>query len=258
MPISPSQALEAIYRAPAALPSHPELLIAGATGALGHAVVRRLVGTQRFAHTQVLACEPIAQGMRRVSLRQVLGDVAQWPPLAQRCDVAVVMFEPPRMYYERERALWTPLPQQLPDLAKWLKEGGVKTLAVVLPHAQGSLPESLKRGLASLDEQALAGLGFERLLIVRSAHKPSAKRTSHPFERLAQWMLGIFQFMVPAGEQPVRPTKVAEIVEALLHAAPAGITVLAQEQVWSLGQLGANALPQALRERFGQAKANHQ
>jgi hypothetical protein len=254
MPISPSQALEAINRAPAALPSQPDLLIAGATGALGHAVVRRLVGTHSFAHTQLLASEPIAQGMRMVSLQQVRGDVAQWPPLAQRCDVAVVMFEPPRMYYERERALWTPLPQQLAPLAQWLKSAGTHSLAVVLPHAQGSLPESLKRGLASLDEQALAGLGFERLIIVRSAQKPATLRKAHPLERLAQWMLGIFQFMVPTGEQPVRPSKVAEIVDALLQTAPAGITVLAQEEVWGLGQLSANALTQALKERFDEAQ----
>lgn len=250
MPISPSQALEAINRAPAALPSQPDLLIAGATGALGHAVVRRLVGTHRFAHTQLLASEPIAQGMRMVSLQQVDGDVVEWPPLAQRCDVAVVMFEPPRMYYERERALWTPLPQQLGGLAQWLKSAGVRSLVVVLPHAQGSLPESLKRGLASLDEQALAELGFERLIMVRSAQKPVALRKRHPLERLAQWMLGIFQFMVPTGEQPVRPSKIAEIVDALLQTAPSGTTVLAQEEVWTLAQLRSDDLPQALKARF--------
>jgi hypothetical protein len=110
MPISLSQALRAIHRDPAALPSQPALLIAGATSALGHAVMRRLVGTHRFSHTQLLASEPIAQGMRMVSLQQVGGDIAKWPPLARPCDVAVLMFEPPRMYDERERALWTPLP----------------------------------------------------------------------------------------------------------------------------------------------------
>lgn len=236
MPVSPSQALRVLNCTLPVLPSQPDLLIAGATGALGNAVMQRLIGTHRFTHTQVLAREPIGQGMRMVSLHLVAGEMATWPQPEQRCDVAVVMFEPPRMYYERERALWAPSPEQLPALATWLKRCGVQTLAVVLPHAQGSLPESLKRGLASMDEQALATLGFERLIILRTAQKPIAAIKNHPLERLAYWMLGIFNFMVPTSDQPVRPTKLANLVDALLQLMPAGIHVLAQEQVWRFAQ----------------------
>ena len=254
MPVSPSQALSALNRQIRVAQSQPDLLIAGATGALGNAVMQRLVGTHRFAHTQVLAREPMGQGMRMVSLQLVAGDIAFWPQPAQRSDVAVVMFEPPRMYYERERALWTPEPEQLSALAVWLKSGGVSTLVIVLHHAQGSLPESLKRGLASLDEQALASIGFDRLIIVRSAQKPAALVKTPPLEKLAHWMLGIFQFMVPSSEQPVRPTKLAQLVDALLQTAPRGITVLAQEEVWSLAQRNANDLTQALKDRFDEGK----
>jgi hypothetical protein len=253
MPVSPSQALEAMNRPLPVSQSQPDLLIAGATGALGNAVMQRLVGTHRFAHTQVLAREPMSQGIRTVSLQLVADDTTTWPQPAQRSDVAVVMFEPPRMYYERERALWTPLPEQLPALAAWLKSCGVQTLAIVLPHAQGSLPESLKRGLASLDEQALASIGFDRLIIVRSAQKPTAVVKTHPLEKLAHWMLGIFQFMVPSSEQPVRPTKLAQMVDALLQTAPRGITVLAQEEVWALAQSDSDGLEQAIKARFDNA-----
>jgi hypothetical protein len=254
MQVSPSQALSAMNRSQAVAPSQPDLVIAGATGALGNAVMQRLVGTHRFAHTKVLAREPIGQGMRMVSLLQIDGEVTSWVKPAQRSEVAVVMFEPPRLFYERERALWTPSPEQLPVLAAWLKSSGVQTLAIVLPHAQGSLPESLKRGLASLDEQALASIGFERLIIVRSAQKPASLRKKHPLDRLAQWMLGIFQFMVPTREQPVRPTKLAQMVDALLQAAPPGITVLAQEEVWTLAQSDADGLVEAVKSRFDSAE----
>jgi hypothetical protein len=254
MPVSPSQALSALSRTAPVAPSPPDLLIAGATGALGNAMMQRLVGTHRFAHTQVLAREAIVPGMRMVSLHRVEGEIAVWPQPAQRSDVAIVMFEPPRMYYERERALWTPEPEQLPALAAWLKKGGVQTLAIVLPHEQGSLPESLKRGLASLDEQALASMGFERLIIVRSAQKPIAVVKTNPLEKLAHWMLSIFQFMVPSSEQPVRPTKLAHMVDALLQTAPLGITVLAQEEVWVLVQSDSEDLLQAMQLRFDSAQ----
>jgi hypothetical protein len=221
------------------------LLIAGATGVLGNAVLRRLVGVHRYAHTRVLAREPIQQGMPSLSLHLVEGAIAQWP-VEKRCDVAVVMFEPPRMYYERERALWTPTPDQLGALAKWLHACGASTLAVVLPHAQGTLPQALKSGLANLDEQALAALGFDRLLILRSAEKPAALSHKNPLDALAHWMIGIFKFMVPAQEQPVRPTKIAEIVDALLQIAPRGIHVMGPQEMWSLAQCKEIDLKDAL------------
>jgi hypothetical protein len=239
-----SQALQAAQRsAPSA--SKPDLLIAGATGVLGNAVLRRLVGVQRYEHTQVLAREPVQQGMRQLSLHLVGGEILAWPT-PQTCDVAVVMFEPPRMFYERERALWTPEPAQLPALAQWLQGCGTKTLAVVLPHAQGTLPQSIRHGLASMDEKALAAMAFERLIILRSAEKPALAKPQHLLERLAQWMLGIFSFMVPAQEQPVRPSKIAEIVDAALQHAPLGTTVIAPEQMWKLGQHNTLQIADAL------------
>jgi hypothetical protein len=253
MQVSASQALAAIQHAPPAAARQDDLLIAGATGVLGNAVLRRLVGVHRYAHTQVLAREPVQQGMRQLSLHLVAGDIAEWP-ISAHCDVAVVMFEPPRMYYARERALWVAMPEQLTALAAWLHRCGARTLAVVLPHAQGRLPESLKRGLASLDEQALAAQGFDRLLILRSAEKPVAQRHKHVLDGLAHWMLGIFKFMVPTQEQPVRPTKIAEIIDALLQTAPPGITVISPQEMWQLSQLDAQSLLANITARFDRLK----
>ncbi|MBS7808826.1 hypothetical protein [Variovorax sp. PCZ-1] len=253
MQVSPSQAIAAIQKPSQATPKQPDLLIAGATGVLGNTVLRRLVGVHRYAHTQVLARERVQQGMRQLSLHLVAGDIAGWP-VNLSSDVAVVMFEPPRMFYERERALWTPEPAQLTELAAWLYASGASTLAVVLPYAQGTLPESLKQGLASLDEQALAATGFERLLIFRSAEKPAALRHKHPLAALAHWMLGIFKFMVPAQEQPVRPTKIAEIVDAFLQTAPSGITVVSQHEMWAFSQINSTDLLAAVKTRFDNAR----
>jgi len=230
------QALQAANRRPFdGRPSAGTLLIAGATGALGHELVRRLAGRHRFDHTLVLAREPIRAGLPGVEPVQVPAlPIGQWPTVAAH--TALVLFEPPRLFYDRERALWTPEPAQLPALAAWLRAGGVRTLAVVLPHDQGRLPEALKHGLASLDEQAVVALGFERVLLVRSARKPAARRFANPGERLAAWMLSITRFMVPSSEQPARASKVAELVDVALALAPPGVHVAAPELVWRATQ----------------------
>ena len=112
----------------------------------------------------------------------------------------------------------------------------MRTLAVVQPHDQGRLPEALKRGLANLDEHAVVACGFERVLIVRSARKPADARLANPAERLAAWMLSTLRYMVPSGDQPVRASKVAALVELALRTAPPGVHVAAPELVWQAAQ----------------------
>jgi hypothetical protein len=242
----PLQVLRAATRAaPAA--GQPRLLIAGATGALGNEVLRRLAGSSMYCVTQVLAREPITEGLRRVQTLLVPSDApADWP--RAQADVGVVLFDPPRLFYDRERALWTPAPEQLPELARWMLASGVTTLAVVLPHAPGRLPEALKRGLASLDEHAVASLGFERLLILRSARQPAAAPRERALQRLAHWMLGIFKYMVPSADQPVRAVKVAELLALALRSAPPGIHVAPPELVWEAAQ---GQLPAVVRRWLG-------
>ena len=80
------------------------LVVAGATGTLGNEVLRRLLGTQRFGVAHVLAREAFTDGLRSVNTVVLPGtDVAAWPPVP--AEAGVVMFDPPRLFYDRERAL---------------------------------------------------------------------------------------------------------------------------------------------------------
>jgi hypothetical protein len=49
-------------------------------------------------------------------------------------------------------------------------------------------------------------------------------------------MLGIFKYMIPSSEQPVRAVKVAELLSVALRLAPHGIHVAAPELVWEAAQ----------------------
>jgi hypothetical protein len=230
----PIQVLQAARRTDS-MPRKPRLVIAGATGALGNEALRRLVGLQQFESAQVLAREPIKPALGGVVTTLVASDSPDdWDPTA--AETGVILFDPPRLFYQRERALWTPRPDQLPRLARWMHRSGITTVAIVLPHAQGRLPEALKRGLASLDEQAVAALGFERLLFIRSAQKPGAIIPSGILSGIAHWMLSVSKFMVPSSEQPVRATKVAKLLAVALQLAPPGIHIAAPELVWRAAQ----------------------
>jgi len=216
-------------------PNQDRLVIAGATGSLGNEVMRLLVGMQAWREVDVLAREPITTGLRGVHARVVEGDdPVRWQ--TSNADTAVVMFDPPRLFYQRERALWTPQPEQLPALARWLRASDVRTLAVVMPHTQMRLPDALKRGLANLDEQAIARLHFDRLMIVRTARKPGDESGGPLFARIARLMLATARYMVPISEQPVRAVKVAQFLANALELAPRGIHVASSETVWQAAQ----------------------
>lgn len=235
MSIQTSTALRAAWQPePRVAPAKPRLIVAGATGVLGNEVLRRLAGSSRFAQTRVLAREPMVTSVAQVTILEVGEDLRAWQPMldGHGADVGVVMFEPPRLYYQRERALWTPAPAQLLALAQWLKRCGVHTLVVVLPHAQGRLPDAVKRGLANLDEHALAALGFERLLLVRSAQKTAPRAATGLPDKVAAWMLSTLSYMIPVTDQPVRPSKLAEFIDVAIHQLPVGTHVASPELLW--------------------------
>jgi hypothetical protein len=222
------------------------LLVAGATGVLGNEVVRRLVGSGRYSRTGVMATQIMSTGMPSVEIVQIdPATPTMWPTVPATFQTGLVMFEPPRLYHERERSLYTPQPSDLPAVANWMHRCGVRTLVVVVPHATGRLPEALKRGLANLDEQTVASMGFQRLLLVRSARKPTDVQQTGLLPRLAAWMLSTLAYMIPANEQPVRPAKLAEFIDTALRVLPPGAYVASPELLWQAGQTASQSAARA-------------
>ena len=107
-----------------------------------------------------------------------------------------------------------------------------------MPHIQGRLPEALKRGLATLGEHDVAAAGFDRVLFVRTAQKGQAPKPAGLLRQAAAWMLSTLSYMVPASEQPVRPSKIAEFIDAALRVLPPGTHVASPELLWQAAQSG--------------------
>jgi hypothetical protein len=210
------------------------VLVCGGAGALGSALLESLLAARRHAQVSVFTTQPLQTGLR--GLHTLAWQAHDDTPLAP---TAVVVFDREREVNGRELAFYRPQPEQLPQLAAQLKGRGVRHLLVVMPHTQAMLPEALKRGLASLDEQAVAALGFEHLVFVRSAQAPLQVRHEHPAQRLAHWMLSQLQMMVPERQRPVRAQKVAQFaarLAALLPQSPPGTRVVPPELMWEAGQ----------------------
>jgi hypothetical protein len=220
----------------------PTVVVAGGGGTLGAELLEQLLGSRAFAHVRVLVTQDFSatvQGLEplHVDALGTHGADADAGPLA---DIAVVVFDRARHANGRDAAFLRPAPEALPTLARRLREAGVTDFVVVLPHNAALLPQALKAGLANLDEQSVAALGFEHIVFMRSAQAPGDESGSAGLQRLADLVLAQLRLMTPPALQPARAKKVAQLAVALARALPGsapGTRVMAPEQVWHAAQV---------------------
>jgi hypothetical protein len=244
-----NHALRATRSTPVPAERAATLLVAGAGGPLGSAVLEHVLATQRFAGVRVLVTQPLQTSVKGLETLIVAPFDEAVPIRPGLADTALVVFDVKRHANGREEAFLRPEPRTLPRLAGWLRDCGVRDLVVVMPHNAASLPQALKAGLADLDEHAVVELGFEHVVFVRSARAPIGVRSNLWLQRLADGVLAQLRVMTPQPDQPVRSNKVAQFVGELAlrlpHSAP-GTRVAAPELVWQAAQHpDAGALVQA-------------
>lgn len=241
-----------------------QALVAGGGGPLGSAVLERLLARRDVARVTVLVTRGFhaaMHGLGTVVVDATVFDGAAAPTRAdaparagsaapaERLDahapfdahVGVIVFDRLRRSNGREDALLRPAPRALPALARWLHDGGVRDLVVVVGHDPAQLPQALKAGLAGPDEQAVTALGFDRVVFVRAAQKPVDARASRGLQRLADCVLAQLRLMLPQQALPVRSRQVAAFVAALAAALPRsapGTRVVAPELLWQAARCG--------------------
>ncbi|MBL8279328.1 MAG: hypothetical protein JNL93_21865 [Pelomonas sp.] len=236
-----AQALQAAARVapplgqPGVAPAQPVLLV-GAGGRLGSALLAEALVAGRFASVAALVAAPLTSTVR--GLQALTMD--RWgAPGPLGATVALVAFERERFSNGRDDAFVMPHPAELPALARRLHAGGVRRLMVVLPHAGSMLPGALAAGFGSHAEAAVAALGFEQLVLVKPSQHASPAPVAGWLQRLARWWLSQLRWMVPQREQPLRSEVLArlavQVARHLALAAP-GTHVLSQAVLWQAAQ----------------------
>ena len=249
--LDPKVALEAASRPPRGHGPTPAarqaVLLVGGAGALGAAVLEQLLARSGGAtKVGVAVRQPLGAALRGL----VPVDDEPGALRAFGTQDAVIVFDRARHANGREEAFARPELHGLHALAQRLHAAGVRRLVLVLPQTMASLPQALQAGFASLDEQAVAAVGFTHVVLVRPSQAgPAAKGSSAP-QRLALWLLSQLHLMVPQQQRPVRLARLAEFVAALalgLRSAPPGTRIASAELVWQAAQSGS---PDAVASRW--------
>lgn len=203
------------------LPIAPQgsALVIGAGGILGAALLAEALVVGRFSRVRALVTGPLQSALRGFEPwpSALLEQAADKSP----ADTAFIVFERARHHNGRDDAFLRPEPADLVPLASALRRQQVRRLLVVVPHAAALLPGALKAGLASLDENAVAALGFEHLVFIRAAQGAGGGDPNAPLlDRFAQWWLSQLRWMVPQQEQPVRAATLAALAIQLARSLP--------------------------------------
>lgn len=245
MALDPTGALQAAAAPspPARVPRVAPLLLVGGAGLLGGELLTQALARGPVQVATVAPLRVAMRGLEAVPLpaRGAMLGPAGLPPLARH---AAIVFDRARGVQGREDAFFLPETQQLVGLATWLRASGVHTLAVVQPHAPALLPAALRHGLTTLDEQAVAALGFERLLLVRPTQYAGAAPDAGRSARFMRWWWSQLALMLPASERPLRAVHVAAFVLEALAQWPRGehgTRVAGAEALWAATRQGGAA-----------------
>jgi hypothetical protein len=226
------------------------VLVVGAGGSLGSALLAECLVAGRFATVFALVSQELASALRGfVPVHEQVLQLPRKPrelgakPLAQ---AAVLVLERSRNSNGRDDAFAQPNAKTWLTTVKALHSQGVRQLVVVLPHAPALMPQALAHGFASEDEAAVAALGFEHVVLVRAARPSEAvAQKQSRLQAAAAWWLSQMRYMIAQQDQPLRAVVLARCVMELLRLlphAPAGTRVLAPHTLWAMTQ-HADGLP---------------
>ncbi len=211
------------------------VLLAGATGLAGRALLGRLLGCARCE--QVVAVGRQGPSTAHPKLQALCVDFDRLDalslPTADRAFIALGT----TLRRAGSRAAFRRVDHDaVLAFARAARASGVRRLAVV--SALGADPRSafFYSRIKGETEQSLATLGFESLLIARPALLGGARDELRVFERVAIGIAGVLQPLLPANWRVIDPAVLARgMLRALDRAAP-GVTIVASAELQRLGE----------------------
>lgn len=239
---TPEQALAGALRPAAPASGAAHVLLVGARGPLGEAVLERLMGASGFGGVEVAVVRPLTALPRGLRPVHAVATPGRLHLERVRALDAVLVFDRERRVNGRDDAFLPVQPQSLEPIAAALQAAGVRRLTLVTPQDTVTTPAALRAGLATLDEQRVASLGFEALVFVRAGDAAAQRSAAGAWpQRLADGVLRQLRFMVPQTLQSVRTPRLAAVAVAvaggLARRRARGTRVMAPELVWQAAQL---------------------
>jgi len=207
-----------------------KLLLLGATGLVGQAVLKQALAENRFTHIVALTRKPVSAHPKLenplVDFDHLPQNADWWKVDAVICTLGTTMRQAGSKEAFRRVDFEYPL-----AVAKLAKNHGASIFS--LNSATGANPESrsfYNRTKGEI-EAAIRATGFTSATFVRPGLISGDRKESRPLEDVANRLLSIFRPLIPKRYRPVSAEKIAAaLVNAALEARP-GCHIIESEAI---------------------------
>lgn len=218
--------LAAQERVARAAPAHRRgVLLAGARGRLGEAVLNALLASPLYDRVWVAAGRVIDSTERKLRL---------WTPETplDAIDDVVLLPGESRTYYGRDDVYATLAPEDVVNVAEAARRAGAERALLLAPLRAFIDPLALREVLSGETEWALHAAGFPTLIVLRPGQEGETGRGEGGLgRRLLAWYLKQFAYLAPKSTLPLDSPRLARAALEALDRLPAGTHVLDAAQI---------------------------
>ncbi len=200
-----------------------KVLLYGAAGSLGEAVLVALLGDPSVAHIEVVTTAPLPSSELKLSYRELgaaSGDASPGPQVG-----VLVLGGKPASYYGRDAVFAHLEESELLATSERLQQRGVARLVVVAPtaaHLQSISFEGLVVGAVELQLVKW----FSQLTVIRPAQEREASRQGAALVQRVAWaLLDQLRIMIPAHQKTSDKKRVAALVCRAIAQSEPGVRV---------------------------------
>jgi uncharacterized protein YbjT (DUF2867 family) len=203
------------------------VMVAGATGLVGREVLAALSADKRYQAIHVIGRRAPDATDARMHFHQV--DFGQLPVLPPVDDVYIALGTTIKV--AGSQAAFRALDHDaVVAVARQARHAGAQRLAVVSAMGADAHAGVFYNRIKGETEDALRALGFDTLVIARPSllvgDRAALAQPTRVGEKLGQWVMGVFQPLIPQNYRAIKASSVAAaMVQALVTGAP-GVHVL--------------------------------
>lgn len=204
-------------------------LIAGASGLVGGECLRRLLESDAYAKVIVVTRRSTGAAAKHAKLREIVVEFAQLDSVGAElradhvfCALGTTIRKAGSQ--ERFRQVDFEYPRRLAQLAL---ANGARHYSLVSALGASSKSGVFYSRVKGELEDALRGMGWPSLVLLRPSVIAGDRKESRPLERLGELMLRFG----PAAYRPVAAERIAAAMVATALREPAGVTILESRQI---------------------------
>jgi hypothetical protein len=229
MPIEPTAVLQAERPAPQARGAHGRVLVAGAVGRLGEALLNEVLA--RGGYAEVVA---LSEGDATVSLGLRGLAIAPLHALPSLDAVCIAQCDPDapgaRSFHGRDAPFVLVDPLAMPGIAAAAAAAGARRLVLIHPLAAWQQMSGLHLGLSGEAELRMAQMPFESVTVLRPLLQ-STNAAGGLLRRVAGVYMSLQFLMMPRSMPTLTSPQIARVAVDVLRRSEPGVHIMGAAQI---------------------------